>query len=176
MILEGIGDDLKREGLKKTPQRVADFYEESFCGIFKDPKAELKLCSAPEQNEMIITKRIPFYSLCEHHLLPFFGQVHIAYIPKQNKITGFSSLSRVVGLLASRLQLQERFTAQIADTLMQVLKPRGVLVVTEAEHLCLSMRGIKQPGSLMVISALRGDLRKGLLRAEAFSLIKKDEP
>jgi len=173
MILEGIGEDLKREGLKETPKRVADFYAEIFCGIFEDPKEKLKLYSAPNQDEMIIAKQIPFYSLCEHHLLPFFGQAHLAYIPSKNKITGFSRLARVVEVLASRPQLQERFTGEIADILMQGLKPKGVLVVIEAEHLCLSMRGIKRPGSLTVTSAIRGDLRKDSLRAEAFALIKR---
>lgn len=172
MILEGIGEDVKREGLRETPRRVAEFYEEIFCGIFENPKEELKLYSVPNQDEMIIAKKIPFYSLCEHHLLPFFGKAHIAYIPRNNKITGFSRLSRVVEVLASRPQLQERFTAQIADCLMQGLRPKGVLVIVEAEHLCLSMRGIKKPGSLTVTLAMRGVLRKDSIRAEAFALIK----
>lgn len=172
MILEGIGEDVKREGLRETPRRVAEFYEEIFCGIFENPKEELKLYTVPNQDEMIIAKKIPFYSLCEHHLLPFFGKAHIAYIPRNNKITGFSRLSRVVEVLASRPQLQERFTSQVADCLMQGLRPKGVLVIVEAEHLCLSMRGLKKPGSLTVTLAMRGNLRKDSIRAEAFALIK----
>lgn len=172
LILEGIGENLRREGLRETPKRVADFYEEIFSDRFADPRAELKLYSASNQDEVIIAKKIPFYSMCEHHLLPFFGQAHIAYIPTNNKIIGFSRLARVVEVLASRPQLQEKFTGELADILMQGLKPKGVLVIIEAEHLCLSMRGIKRPGSLTVTSAIRGSLKKDPLRTEALALIK----
>jgi GTP cyclohydrolase I len=171
LILEGIGEDLAREGLKKTPKRVADFFEEIFINKFDNPTAELKLYSAPNSGEMVIAKKIPFYSFCEHHLLPFFGLVHIAYIPGK-KIIGFTRLSRLVEILASRPQLQERYTGEIADILMQGLKPKGVLVIIEAEHLCLSMRGIKRPGSLTVTSAIRGSLKKDPHRTEAFALIR----
>ena len=172
MILEGIGENLGREGLKETPKRVADFYEEIFTNRFDNPTAGLKLYSAPNSGEMVIAKKIPFYSFCEHHLLPFFGLVHIAYIPGR-KITGFTRLSRLVEILASKPQLQERFTGEIADSLMKGLKPKGVLVITEAEHLCLSMRGTKKPGSFMVTSAARGNLKKDSLKAEALTLLSR---
>ncbi len=172
MILEAVGEDPQREGLKDTPRRVADFYEEIFAGLNENPQDQLKLYSAPNQDEMIIVKDIFFHSLCEHHLLPFFGKAHIAYIPSDNKITGFSRLVRVIEVLARRPQLQERLTAQVADTLMEVLKPKGVLVVIEAEQMCLTMRGLKKPGSVTITSAIRGTLRKDALRKEAFALIK----
>ena len=172
MILEAVGEDPQREGLKDTPRRVADFYEEIFAGLNENPQDQLKLYSAPNQDEMIIVKDIFFHSLCEHHLLPFFGKAHIAYIPSDNKITGFSRLVRVVEVLARRPQLQERLTAQVADALMKVLKPKGVLVVIEAEQMCLTMRGLKKPGSVTITSAIRGTLRKDALRKEAFALIK----
>ncbi|MCK4427758.1 MAG: GTP cyclohydrolase I FolE [candidate division Zixibacteria bacterium] len=172
MILEAVGEDPQREGLKDTPRRVADFYEEIFAGLNENPQDQLKLYSAPNQDEMIIVKDIFFHSLCEHHLLPFFGKAHIAYIPSDNKITGFSRLVRVIEVLARRPQLQERLTAQVADTLMEVLKPKGVLVVIEAEQMCLTMRGLKKHGSVTITSAIRGTLRKDALRKEAFALIK----
>jgi GTP cyclohydrolase I len=172
MILEAIGEDPDRDGLVDTPRRVADFYQEIFAGLSEDPEDQVKLYSAPNQDEMIIAKDIFFHSLCEHHLLPFFGKAHIAYIPTDNKITGFSRLVRVIEVLARRPQLQERLTAQIADVLMKVAKPKGVLVILEAEQMCLTMRGLKKPGSVTITSALRGDLKKEALRKEAFSLIK----
>lgn len=172
MILEAVGEDPKRDGLRDTPKRVADFYEEIFAGLSENPEAQIKLYFAPNQDEMIIAKDIFFHSLCEHHLLPFFGKAHIAYIPTDNKITGFSRLVRVIEVLARRPQLQERLTAEIADVLMKVLKPKGVLVIMEAEHLCLSMRGLRKPGSVTVTSAVRGELKKVPLRKEAFALIK----
>jgi GTP cyclohydrolase I len=180
MILEAVGEDPQREGLKETPKRVAGFYEEIFAGLSENPRSQLKLYSTqtggrmgmPNQDEMIIAKDIFFHSLCEHHLLPFFGKAHIAYIPSNNKITGFSKLVRVVEVLARRPQLQECLTIQIADTLMEVLKPKGVLVVIEAEQMCLTMRGLKKPGSVTITSAIRGTLKKTALRKEAFALIK----
>jgi len=172
MILEAVGEDPQREGLKETPRRVAEFYAEIFAGLNENPQAQVKLYSAPNQDEMIIAKDIFFHSLCEHHLLPFFGKAHIAYIPSDNKVTGFSRLVRVVEVLARRPQLQERLTAQVADTLMEVLKPKGVLVVIEAEQMCLTMRGLKKYGSVTITSAIRGTLKKDALRKEAFALIK----
>ncbi|MCK4224453.1 MAG: GTP cyclohydrolase I FolE [candidate division Zixibacteria bacterium] len=172
MILEAVGEDPERDGLCDTPRRVADFYQEIFAGLSENPEAQIKLYSAPNQDEMIIVKDIFFHSLCEHHLLPFFGKAHIAYIPTDNQITGFSRLVRVIEVLSRRPQLQERLTAEIADVLMKVLKPKGVLVIMEAEQMCLSMRGLKKPGSVTITSAMRGTLKEDALRKEAFSLIK----
>jgi GTP cyclohydrolase I len=172
MILEAVGEDVERDGLRDTPKRVADFYQEIFAGLSEDPEAQIKLYSAPNQDEMIIAKEIFFHSLCEHHLLPFFGLAHVAYIPADDKITGFSRLVRVIEVLARRPQLQERLTAQIADVLMKVLSPKGVLVILEAEQMCLTMRGLRKPGSVTITTAVRGDLKKAPLRKEAFSLIK----
>jgi GTP cyclohydrolase I len=172
MILEAVGEDTQRDGLRDTPRRVADFYEEIFAGLSENPEGQIKLYSAPNQDEMIIAKDIFFHSLCEHHLLPFFGLAHIAYVPTDNKITGFSRLVRVVEVLARRPQLQERLTAQIADVLMRMLKPKGVLVIMEAEQMCITMRGMKKPGSVTITSAMRGTLKKDALRKEALALIK----
>jgi GTP cyclohydrolase I len=172
MILEAVGEDTKRDGLRDTPRRVADFYQEIFAGLSQNPEGQIKLYSAPNQDEMIIAKDIFFHSLCEHHLLPFFGKAHIAYIPTNNKITGFSRLVRVVEVLARRPQLQERLTAQIADVLMKMLKPQGVLVILEAEQMCITMRGMKKPGSVTITSAMRGTLKKEALRKEALALIQ----
>jgi len=171
-ILIAIGEDKDREGLKDTPRRIANMYEEIFSGVRKDPKKELKTYKTKNEDEMIIIKDIPFYSVCEHHLLPFFGKAHVVYIPKENKITGFSSLVRVIDVMARRPLLQERLTHEIADFLMANLSPMGVMVVIEAEHLCLSMVGVKKPGTLTVTSAIRGVMRSAATRAEAFSLIK----
>ncbi len=176
MILEAVGEDPKRDGLRDTPKRVADFYQEIFAGLSENPETQVKLYSAPDQDEMIIAKNIFFHSLCEHHLLPFFGKVHIAYLPTDNKITGFSRLVRVIEVLARRPQLQERLTAEIADVLMKILKPQGVLVIIEAEHMCLSMRGLKKPGSVTVTTAVRGELKKASLRKEAITFIKGFTP
>jgi len=172
IILKAIGEDLNRDGLKDTPKRIAHMYEEIFSGVNKDPKKELKTYTAKNEDEMIIIKDIPFYSVCEHHLLPFFGKAHIVYIPKKNRITGFSSLVRVIDVMAKRPIVQERLTHEVADFLMVNLKPMGVMVVIEAEHLCLSMIGVKKPGTLTVTSAIRGVMRSAATRAEAFSLIK----
>lgn len=173
LLLAGIGENLKREGLKDTPRRIADFYEEVFAGLRDNPQKELKLYNSPNQDELIIAKDIPFYSMCEHHLLPFFGKVHIAYIPQKNKVTGFSHLARAVDIMAKKPQLQERLTSQIADTLMKTLKAKGVLVIVEAEQLCLSMRGLKKQGILTITSAARGVMRKSDERAEALNLMKR---
>src|SRR4030042_4130158 len=168
VIIEAIGDNPDRDGLKETPRRIAQMYEEIFSGITRDPKRELKTYQAKNEDEMIIIKDIPFYSVCEHHLLPFFGKAHIVYIPKNNCITGFSSLVRVLDVRAKRPIVQGRLTHEIADFFMQHLKPLGVLIVIEAEHLCLSMIGVKKPGTLTVTSAIRGAMKSAPTRAEAF--------
>lgn len=172
LILEGIGEDIDREGLRKTPQRVADFYEEAFSGIGVDASEKVSLYTADNRDELIIVRDISFYSMCEHHLLPFFGRAHIAYIPGNNKITGYSHLARVIESLARRPTTQEMLTSQAADILQRTIKPKGILIVTEAEHLCLTMRGVKKPGSVTITSAIRGCLRREATRAEAFALIK----
>jgi len=171
-LLLAMGEDPQREGLRDTPCRVARMYQELFSGLGQDPAQEIKLYHAKNEDELILVRDISFYSICEHHLLPFFGQVHIAYIPRDNKVTGFSSLVRVVETMSRRLQLQERLTADIADTLMARLRPLGLLVVVEAEHLCLTMRGVKKTGSRVVTSAIRGGMKRESTRLEALSLIK----
>jgi GTP cyclohydrolase IA len=172
LALEGTGENPQREGLKDTPRRVADLYEEIFAGLRIDPQKELKIYNTPNQDEMIIARDIPFYSMCEHHLLPFFGKVHIAYVPRKNRVTGFSHLARVIEIMAKRPQLQERLSSQIADVLMQGLKAKGVLVLIEAEQLCLTMRGSKKQGVSTITSAIRGVMKKPNIRAEALGLIK----
>jgi GTP cyclohydrolase I len=173
MILDAIGEDPGRHGLKETPARVARMYSEIFSGIAADPAKEIKMFHEGEHEEMIMVKDIPFYSVCEHHLVPFIGKAHVAYIPTKGKVTGLSKLVRVVEGFAKRLQVQERLTSQIADTLMEKLGPRGVLVIIEAEHLCMSMRGVKKPGSVTVTSAVRGIFRKNTTtKAEALALIR----
>jgi GTP cyclohydrolase I len=173
-ILSAIGEDVNREGLKDTPKRVAAMYIDLFSGLHKDPAKELTLFKQGEHEEMVMVKDIPFYSICEHHLVPFVGKAHVVYIPTKGKITGLSKLIRVVEAFAKRPQVQERLTGDIADCLMNKLKPRGVLVVIEAEHLCMSMRGVKKPGTLAVTSAVRGVFQKDAkARSEALSLINK---
>jgi GTP cyclohydrolase I len=173
-ILIAIGEDISREGLKETPQRVARMYADLFSGLHKDPSKELTIFKQGEHEEMIMVKDIPFYSICEHHLVPFAGKAHVVYIPTKGKITGLSKLIRVVDAFAKRPQVQERLTSDIADCLMKNLKPRGVLVIIEAEHLCMSMRGVKKPGTVAVTSAVRGVFQKDAkARSEALSLIKK---
>ncbi len=172
MILEGIGEDPDREGLIDTPKRVARMYEEIFSGLHRDPKEDLSIFFNEEHDEMVIVKDIPVYSMCEHHLLPFFGKAHVVYIPKDGRITGISKLARVVDSFAKRPQLQERLTSQVADTLMEALDPLGVLVVIEANHMCMTMRGVRKPGSATVTSAVRGIFRRNkATRAEALSLV-----
>ncbi|KUO62635.1 MAG: GTP cyclohydrolase I [Gracilibacter sp. BRH_c7a] len=171
-ILEAVGENPDREGLKDTPRRVARFYQEAFVGLHEDPSRHLTVQFSENHEEMIIVKDIPIYSMCEHHLLPFVGQAHIAYIPRHEKVTGLSKLARVAEAFAKRPQLQERLTGQIADTVQQILEARGVLVVIEAEHMCMTIRGIKKPGSKTVTSAVRGIFQtSSATRAEAFSLI-----
>lgn len=172
LVLDGLGLDRTQEGLKDTSRRVADFYADFFSGINKNPREALKLYHAENSDELIIAKNISFYSMCEHHLLPFFGCVHLAYIPKNNSVIGFSRLIRVIELISRRPQIQERMTTEIADTLYETLEPKGVLVIVEAEQLCLSMRGLRQPGIKTISSAIRGALRKDATREEALMLIK----
>jgi GTP cyclohydrolase I len=172
MILEGIGEDVEREGLRETPQRVARMYAEVFGGLTVNPADVVSTVFDDENHEeMVMVKDIPFYSMCEHHLIPFHGKAHVAYLPK-GRLTGLSKMARLVEVFAKRPQLQERLTTQIADTLMESLAPHGVLVVVEAEHLCMSMRGVKKPGSITVTSAVRGSFcDRDATRSEAFSLI-----
>lgn len=173
MILEAVGEDPDREGLKDTPQRVARAYRELFGGLSRNPAEEIDVFFQVEHDEMVIVKEIPFYSMCEHHLLPFMGMAHVAYIPKDGRITGLSKLARVVEVAARRPQVQERLTGLIADAIAKKLDPQGVLVVLEAEHLCMTMRGIKKAGSITTTSAVRGAFKRSdKTRAEAFSIIR----
>ena len=172
-ILGAIGEDPARKDLLETPRRVAEMYEEIFAGIKQDAKKELEVVLDQKHDEIILLKEIPLYSVCEHHLLPFFGRAHVAYIPKQGRVTGLSKLARVVDILAKRPQVQERLTTQIAEIIMSKLKPKGCMVVIEAEHLCMSMRGVKKPGTLTVTSAVRGIFQENeKTRAETLSLLK----
>ncbi|MDP3732803.1 MAG: GTP cyclohydrolase I FolE, partial [Candidatus Omnitrophota bacterium] len=155
-ILRAIGEDPRRKGILDTPRRVAEMYEEIFSGLKQDPKKELEVILDQKHEEIILLKGIPLYSICEHHLLPFLGKAHIAYIPKGGRVTGLSKLARVVDILSKRPQVQERLTTQIAEIIMSKLKPQGCMVVIEAEHMCMSMRGVKKPGTLTVTSAVRG--------------------
>jgi len=173
-ILIAIGEDPNREGIKDTPKRVARMYAELFSGLHKDPAKEITIFKQEEHEEMVMVKDIPFYSICEHHLIPFIGKAHVVYIPKKGRVTGLSKLVRVVEGYAQRPQVQEKLTSQIADTLMERLNPHGVLVIIEAEHLCMSMRGVRKPGSMTITSAVRGVFRKNATtRAEALSLIRE---
>lgn len=173
MVLEGIGEDPEREGLLKTPQRVAKMYAECFAGLYGDPEELFEVTFDEHHQEMVLVKDIPFYSMCEHHLAPFFGKAHVAYIPGDNgRICGISKLARLVDVYAKRPQVQERLTSQVADTLMDQLDPQGVIVVIEAEHLCMSMRGVKKPGAKTTTSAVRGCFDTShATRSEALSLI-----
>ncbi len=172
LILEGIGEDPERPGLVDTPARVARAYSELFWGVGRSPAEEIDKFFESETDEMVIVRDIRFDSLCEHHLLPFFGHAHVAYIPDGGRITGLSKLARAVEVAARRPQVQERLTAQVADALMSALRPQGVLVCVEAEHLCMTMRGVRKPGTLAVTSAVRGVfLQDAATRAEAFALL-----
>lgn len=173
LILEGVGEEPERPGLKDTPQRVARMFSEILGGLKENPAKQLQAIQNEKHDEMVLIKNIPLYSMCEHHLLPFAGVAHIAYIPKAGRIVGLSKIARVVDILCRRLQIQERLTKQIADLIMEHLKPLGVMVVIEAEHMCMSMRGAKKPKSLTVTSALRGSFRtKSATRSEAMILIR----
>jgi GTP cyclohydrolase I len=173
LLLEGMGEDASRGGLRDTPRRVADMYREIFAGVGRKAEPLVTVVEGAGHDEMIMVRDIPLYSSCEHHLLPFIGKAHVAYIPnKDGRITGLSKIARVVDLLSKRPQVQERLTTQIADALDHALSPRGVFVVIEAEHLCMTMRGIKKPGSETVTSAVRGLFRSDArTRQEAFSHI-----
>ena len=173
LILEGVNEDPKRPGLKDTPQRVAQMFSEILGGIMENPSEQLQVIQGEKHDEMVLIKNIPLYSMCEHHLLPFAGAAHIAYIPKGGRIVGLSKIARVVDILSRRLQVQERLTKQVADLIMDHLKPLGVMVIIEAEHMCMSMRGAKKPKSLAVTSAVRGSFRThSETRVEAMTLIK----
>ena len=171
-LLIAVGEDPDREGLRETPARVARAYAETFAGLHQDPREVLSTLFDEGHEEMILVKDIAVYSTCEHHLVPFHGVAHVGYIPSADgKITGLSKIARLVDLYARRPQVQERLTSQVADALVEILAPRGVLVVIECEHLCMSMRGVRKPGSRTVTSAVRGQMRDGTTRAEAMSLI-----
>jgi GTP cyclohydrolase I len=171
-ILEAVGENPNREGLKATPDRVARMYAELLSGMNEDPQDHLKSAFTENYDEIVLLRDIPFYSMCEHHLMPFIGKAHVAYLP-DGKVLGVSKLARIVDCFARRLQLQERLTAQIADSLMEGLKPQGVAVVLEASHSCMTIRGIKKPGSVMVTSAVRGIFKKDpRTRNEVMSLLR----
>ncbi|NLB09217.1 MAG: GTP cyclohydrolase I FolE [Clostridiales bacterium] len=171
-ILLAIGEDPDRPGLRETPARVARVYQELFSGLSQDVTEFIKVFDEPGSEEMILVGDIPFYSMCEHHLIPFIGKAHVVYIPKDGRVLGLSKIARIVDHEARKPQLQERLTSQIADILMEAANPYGVAVVIEAEHLCMTMRGIKKPGSVTVTSGVRGILRSDLKsRSEAMSLI-----
>jgi len=172
-ILFAVGEDPDREGLIDTPKRIAKMYEEIFSGLDEDPADHLEIYFQQEKyEELVLIKDIPFYSVCEHHLVPFFGKAHVGYLPKNGKLTGLSKLARVVETVAKRPQLQERLTATVADTIQNKLEPYGVIVVVEAEHMCMTMRGVKKPGSKTITSAVRGVFESDAkARSEVMSFI-----
>jgi GTP cyclohydrolase I len=173
LILEGVGEDPERAGLQRTPQRVAEMYAELTAGMREDPHAHVVALPGDSHDELVIVKDIHIASICEHHLAPFVGRCHIAYIPKGGRILGLSKLARLADAFARRLQVQERLTSEIADTLFDGLDPLGVMVVIEAEHTCMTLRGVKKPGALTITSAIRGAFRKdSRTRAEAMALIQ----
>jgi len=177
LVLQGIGEDLRRPGIRATPQRVARMFAEILSGTTEDPARDLRVIENERHDEMVLIKNIPLYSMCEHHLLPFAGVAHVAYIPKGGRIVGLSKIARVVETLSRRLQVQERLTKQVADLLDERLRPLGVMVVIEAEHMCMSMRGAKKPKSITVTSAVRGSFRtNAATRAEAMMLIRGGIP
>ena len=166
-ILLAVGEDVEREGLKKTPQRVAQMYSELLCGLKEDPSSHLDSVFTENYDEIVLLRDIPFYSICEHHLMPFIGIAHVAYMPT-GSVLGVSKLARIVDCFAQRLQVQERLTEQIADFIMDNLQPKGAAVVLEASHSCMTIRGIKKPGSVMVTSALRGIFKKAKKSKRSF--------
>lgn len=173
LILEAVGDDPNREGVIDTPKRVAKMYEEVFAGLEQDPAEYFDTIFSEEHEELVLVKDIPFYSMCEHHLVPFYGKAHVAYIPRNGRVTGLSKLARAVEAIAKRPQLQERITSTMADVMMERLEPHGVMIVIEAEHMCMTMRGVKKPGAKTVTTAVRGTLAEDAqARAEILSLIK----
>jgi GTP cyclohydrolase I len=172
LILDGIGEDAGRPGLLDTPRRVAELYAEIFSGIDQDPMAHLVPVDGETHDEMVLIREIPLYSFCEHHLLPFAGMAHVAYIPEGGRIVGLSKIVRVLETYASRPQVQERLTTQVAESIMEGLSPKGVMVVIEAEHLCMSMRGVRKPNAMTVTSAVRGSFRRDeRTRSETLALI-----
>jgi len=176
LVLEGVGEDPERPGLRETPRRVAEMYAELTAGMREDAHQHVAALPGDKHDEMVIVKDIHFASLCEHHLAPFVGRCHIAYIPKDGRIVGLSKLARLVETFARRLQVQERLTSEVADTLFNGLKPVGVMVVMEAEHTCMTVRGVKKPGAVTITSAIRGGFRKdSRTRAEAMALIRGKE-
>jgi GTP cyclohydrolase I len=178
LILEGIGEDPDREGIAGTPERVADMYQEVFAGYGHDASEVVTVIAGAGHDEIIMVRDIPLYGVCEHHLLPFVGKAYVAYIPNRDgRITGLSKIARLVDLLSKKLQVQERLTTEIADALEKALEPRGVFVMIEAEHLCMTMRGVKKPGSVTVTSAVRGGFRSDArTRSEALELIRRGRP
>ena len=175
MILEAVGEDISREGLIDTPKRVAKMYAEVFAGLKEDPKEYFKTVFHEGHEELVLVKDIPFYSMCEHHLVPFFGKAHIAYIPRDGVVTGLSKLARAVETVAKRPQLQERITSTIADSMMDTLNPHGVFVMVEAEHMCMTMRGIKKPGATTITAVARGVLETDAIkRSEVITYINKN--
>ncbi|WP_442594551.1 GTP cyclohydrolase I FolE [Neobacillus sp. D3-1R] len=174
LILEAIGEDPNREGLLDTPKRVAKMYEEVFEGLNQDPKEYFETIFGEDHEELVLVKDIPFHSMCEHHLVPFYGHAHVAYIPRNGRVTGLSKLARAVEAVSRRPQLQERITSTVADAIMEKLEPHGVMVVVEAEHMCMTMRGVRKPGAKTVTSAARGVLAEDAqARSEILNLIKK---
>lgn len=173
-ILLAIGENPNREGLLETPARVARMYGEVFAGLHLNVQESIKVFNEKDHDEMIMVGDIPFYSMCEHHLLPFIGRAHVVYIPQEGRILGLSKIARIVDVMSRKPQLQERLTSQIADTLMRAVQPLGVAVVVQAEHLCMTMRGVRKPGSITVTSALRGLCKKDARsRAEVLALIDR---
>ncbi|HFD5165762.1 TPA: GTP cyclohydrolase I FolE [Streptococcus pyogenes] len=174
-FLEAIGENPNREGLLDTPKRVAKMYTEMFLGLGKDPKEEFTAVFKEQHEDVVIVKDISFYSICEHHLVPFYGKAHIAYLPSDGRVTGLSKLARAVEVASKRPQLQERLTSQIADALVEALNPKGTLVMVEAEHMCMTMRGIKKPGSKTITTTARGLYKESRAeRQEVISLMTKD--
>lgn len=174
LLLEAVGEDPNREGLLDTPKRVSKMYAEMFSGLTTDPREYFETIFSEDHEELVLVKDIPFYSMCEHHLVPFYGVAHVAYIPRNGRVTGLSKLARAVEAVSRRPQLQERITSTVANTIMETLDPHGVMVLVEAEHMCMTMRGVKKPGAKTITSAVRGLFKSdSSLRAEALSLIKK---
>ncbi|MCU9613711.1 GTP cyclohydrolase I FolE [Caldibacillus lycopersici] len=174
LILEGIGEDPNREGLLDTPKRVAKMYAEMFAGLNQDPKEYFETFFNEVHEELVLVKDIPFFSMCEHHLVPFFGHAHVAYIPREGKVTGLSKLARAVEAVAKRPQLQERITSTVANAIMEQLEPYGAMVVVEAEHMCMTMRGVKKPGAKTVTTAARGVFQTDAVkRSEVLSFINQ---
>lgn len=173
MILEAVGEDPSREGLLDTPKRVARMYEEIFVGLRNDPKDYFSVVFGEDHEELVLVKDIPFFSVCEHHLVPFYGVAHVGYLPQGGRVTGLSKLARAVEAVARRPQLQERITSTVADAIMEKLEPHGVIVIVEAEHMCMTMRGVKKPGAKTITSSVRGRFEnEASLRAEVLQMIK----